>query len=314
MIIVLAMVLLFSCNIDFEPKPLNLPQSEEMKRNTRKALLDFNSRRFASEVAMIDSAVQTSRVNAVVRSGGVRVQVQEHSQETDGSPWFASIGDRVVWSWTAYGLDGDSLHSATEEFTIGHDAVPRSFHEAAPLAGDGDSLRFWSPSLSAFGVRGIPGSVAPYTPVCIELVQQRSASDTTWWSQVRQGLANESNWLRSYLQQSPAWPSCVRLNDDVWVSIHSHADTPWSSNEAVLLRLSTSQILDARAIETSMEWNVGAPDQIVPALEAAFSAHPSAQTLTVWSTSVAAFGSDGSPDAGIEAHRPIRFDIEVAPI
>ena len=60
-----------------------------------------------------------------------------------------------------------------------------------------------------------------------------------------------------------------------------------------------------------MGWKVGTPDQLVPALEAAFSAHPDVRTMTVWSTSDQAFGTDGAPSAGIEPHRPMRFDVEV---
>jgi hypothetical protein len=187
------------------------------------------------------------------------------------------------------------------------------FHEAAKELGHVQSGRIWSPSISAFGVRGIPGEIPPYATLQLEVEQRRSTQDSAWWEGVRRGEENETLWLGQFVQSLPQ-PLPVEAAEGVWVQVHTSRQASLRDGETVLLRIRTTPVRSNADRETTVEWRVGTPDQVVSALQVALAAWPKAGTLSVWSTSMNAFGEDGVPKAGIPPHTPIRFDVEVVPL
>lgn len=300
-----------------EPKSLTLPSSEETQREIRRALTEFNEDRFGRECAAIDSALAEQGGLASARSlGGGMWLVRDDEGEVRSGPmsaWRPEAGGRVTWRWTARSLRGDSLTSGVTEFAVDRGAVPRVFHEAAKELGHVQSGRIWSPSNSAFGVRGIPGEIPPYAPLQLEVEQRRSIQDSAWWEGVRRGEENETLWLGQFVQSLPQ-PLPVEAAEGVWVQVHTSRQALLRDGETVLLRIRTTPVRSDADRETTVEWRVGTPDQVVSALQVALAAWPKAGTLSVWSTSMNAFGKDGVPKAGISPHTPIRFDVEVVPL
>ena len=228
------------------------------------------------------------------------------------SSWAPQLGDFVHWDWTAYDLDGDSLLSGKGAFQLGYtDTVPRVFHDLAPTIGHEHQVSALSPSEFAFRVRGIPGKVSPYTPVRFEAIQERSVRDTMWWGQVIRAEASEQAWLRAFGHQVLDETVATSITPDVWAMIHKTMDEPIESGQVLNLAIRTSDVFGTVQHTTHMEWVVGAPDQLVPGVELAMSEFRDASALTVWVTSEQAFGTDGIPSIGLEAHAPVRFDIEV---
>ena len=88
-------------------------------------------------------------------------------------------------------------------------------------------------------------------------------------------------------------------------------DPHLSPNEAVALNIRTASMDGAFERETQMEWIVGTQDQLVPAIEETLLVMPNARTISIWTTSVSAFGAEGSPEAGIPERTPLRFDVEI---
>ena len=185
------------------------------------------------------------------------------------------------------------------------------FHDLAPTIGHEHQVSALSPSEFAFRVRGIPGKVSPYTPVRFEAIQERSVRDTTWWGQVIRAEASEQAWLRAFGHQVLDETVATSITPDVWAMIHKTMDEPIESGQVLNLAIRTSDVFGTVEHTTHMEWVVGAPDQLVPGVELAMSEFRDASALTVWVTSEQAFGTDGIPSIGLEAHAPVRFDIEV---
>ena len=280
----------------------------------RRGLTEFNSERFAAETAAIDAVIRQLAVAVEDLPGGVRIaRIQPALPACELGEWHPSSGSSVVWTWVAFDLDGDSLTSGRDEFILDRDAVPQAFHESAKRLGHRERVQVWSPSATAFGVRGVPGSIPPYTPVRLDVQQERSIRDTSWRADMRRDSAQESCWLRSFMQSLGGKAQPVEVDRGLHVAIHSQNDQPWEHGTAVDLRIRTAAILGGAERETAMEWEIGTPDQLVPALERALSEFPSASTLTVWATSVFAFGRKGVPSAGLPASTPVRFDLEVRP-
>ena len=307
---VLGAMVLASC-VEPQPQTLTLPSSADQEKKVRQAMVQFNEARFQEECAAIDSAVAKTRWPADTLPGGVLLQIDTAapSMQQGLKGWQASPGDRVQWAWEAYTLGGSLLTSGSDEFEVERGAVPRAFHEAAKSLGHDAEADVWSPSVSAFGVRGVPGEIPPFTPVRLHVRQTRSVQDTAWWGDVQRGVLDEAFWLQNAVQ-SMKGPH-VEVAAGVWVQVHSEHSKPQEVDEMVLLRIRTATLDASMERETQMEWKVGTQDQLVPALEKALSSMPTAQTLTVWCTSAQAFGRDGAPEAGILPRTPLRFEVEV---
>ncbi|MGB1481216.1 MAG: hypothetical protein ACPG66_07580 [Flavobacteriales bacterium] len=260
-------------------------------------------------------AIQGDDVEARSLGGGMWLVRDDKEERGAGamSGWRPEVGGRVTWRWTARSLRGDSLTSGVTEFAVDGGAVPRVFHEAAKELGHIQSARLWSPSVSAFGVRGIPGEIPPFSPVLLDVEQRRSVQDSAWWEAVRRGQENESLWLDQFVQTLPQ-PLPFEAAEGVWAQVHTSRQALLRDGETVLLRIRTTPVRSEVHRETAVEWRAGTPDQIVSALQVALAEWPQAGTLSVWSTSKNAFGEDGAPKAGIPPHTPIRFDVEVVPL
>jgi len=314
----MAGILLFSC-VEPQPKTLTLPSLEDAQRQERQALAKFNARRFSEECVAIDSVLRATGREAQILPGGVRLTSNSTStlnplHESSGNEWRPEAGHRVVWSWIARSLDGDSLAAGVDEFTVDRDAVPKAFHEAAKHAGHRQDMEVWSPSVSAFGVRGVPGEIPPYTPVHLEVSQRRSIRDTAWARGMMRGEVPESLWLEAFVIEKDDSARPERLEEGLYVTVHSSRTAPIQSGDVVLLRIRTSAVMGGRETETDLEWPVGTPDQLVPALENALAQTPTAHTLSIWATSIWAFGEAGIPSAEIPPRSPVRFHVEVVPL
>ena len=307
---VLGAVIVAGC-VEPQPQTLTLPSSADQEKKVRQAMVQFNEARFQEECAAIDSAVAKTRWPADTLPGGVLLQIDmaAPAMQQGLKGWQASPGDRVQWAWEAYTLGGSLLTSGSDEFEVERGAVPRAFHEAAKSLGHDAEADVWSPSVSAFGVRGVPGEIPPFTPVRLHVRQTRSVQDTAWWGDVQRGVLDEAFWLQNAVQSMKG--QHVEVAAGVWVQVHSEHSKPHEVDETVLLRIRTATLDASMERETQMEWKVGTQDQLVPALEKALSSLPTAQTLTVWCTSAHAFGRDGSPEAGILPRTPLRFEVEV---
>ena len=307
---VLGAMVLASC-VEPQPQTLTLPSSADQEKKVRQAMVQFNEARFQEECAAIDSAVAKTRLPADTLPGGVLLQIDiaAPSMQQGLKGWQASPGDRVQWAWEAYTLGGSLLTSGSDEFEVERGAVPRAFHEAAKSLGHDAEADVWSPSVSAFGVRGVPGEIPPFTPVRLHVRQTRSVQDTAWWGGVQRGVLDEAFWLQNAVQSMKG--QHVEVAAGVWVQVHSEHSKPREVDETVLFRIRTATLDASMERETQMEWQVGTQDQLVPALELALSSKSSAHTLTVWCTSSMAFGRNGSPEVGIAPHTPLRFEVEI---
>ena len=310
---VMGAMLVASC-IEPQPQTLTLPTAADQNKKVRQAMVEFNEARFQEECAAIDSAVSKTGWPADTLPGGVLLQIDTAApaMQQGLKEWQASPGDRVQWAWKAYTLGGSLLTSGSDEFEVERGAVPRAFHEAAKSLGHDAEADVWSPSVSAFGVRGVPGEIPPFTPVRLHVRQRRSVQDTAWWGGVQRGVLDEAFWLQNAVQSMEGQGQPVEVMEGVWVQVHSAHSKPQEVGQTVLLRIRTATLDASMERETQMEWQVGTQDQLVPALEKALSSLPTSQTLTVWCTSAQAFGRDGSPEAGILPRTPLRFEVEVA--
>lgn len=309
---VMGAMLVASC-IEPQPQTLTLPTAADQNKKVRQAMVEFNEARFAEECAAIDSAVSKTGWPADTLPGGVLLQHDTAAPaiEEGLKGWKATQGNRVHWAWEAYTLGGTLLTSGSDEFDVERGAVPRAFHEAAKSLGHDVEFDVWSPSVSAFGVGGVPGEIPPFTPVRLHVRQTRSVQDTAWWGGVQRGVLDEAFWLKNAVQSMEGQGKPAEVAAGVWVQVHSEHSKPRAVDQKVLLRIRTATFDASMERETQMEWKVGTQDQIVPALEKALSSLPTAQALTVWCTSFMAFGRDGSPEAGIAPQTPLRFEVEV---
>ena len=309
---VMGAMLVVGC-VEPQPQTLTLPTAADQDKKVRQAMVEFNEARIREECAAIDSAISKTGLPADTLSGNVLLQhdISASAMQEGLKGWQASPGDRVQWAWEAYTLGGSLLTFGADEFEVERGAVPRAFHEAAKSLGHDVEADVWSPSVSAFGVRGMPGEIPPFTPVRLHIRQTRSVQDTAWWGGVQRGVLNEAFWLKNAVQSMDGQGQPVEVAAGVWVQVHSEYSKPREVYQTVLLRIRTATLDASMARETQMEWKVGSQDQLVPALEKALSSLPTAQTLTVWCTSFMAFGRDGSPEAGIAPRTPLRFEVEV---
>lgn len=308
----MGVVLGASC-VEPQPQTLTLPAVADQDKKVRKAMVEFNEARFKEECAAIDSAVAKTGQPADTLPGGILLQrAPTAAAMPEGlRGWQAAPGDRVIWAWEAFTIDGSPLTSGSDEFEVERGAVPRAFHDAAQFLGHDVEAEVWSPSVSAFGVRGVPGEISPFTPVRLHVRQTRSAQDTAWWGGVQRGVLDEAFWLKNAVESMEGQGQMVEVTEGVWAQVHSEHNRPLEPKQNVLLRIRTATLDASMERETQMEWKVDTQDQLVPALEQALSSLPSAHTLTIWCTSDMAFGDQGSPEAGIAPHTPLRFEVEV---
>jgi hypothetical protein len=128
------------------------------------------------------------------------------------------------------------------------------------------------------------------------------------------GEVSELPWLESFMLERDASARPEKLSEGLFVTVHSTRQAPLNMGDVALLRIRTSSVMGGRETETDLEWPVGTPDQLVPALEKALAQIPAASTLSIWSTSHWAFGETGIPSADIPPRSPVRFDVEVVPL
>ena len=305
--------------IEPEPQTLTLPTLAEEDRQVRKAMVEFNEARFQEEREAIVAAIRQTELPSDTLRGGVVLQrlssdsiTSTLSQGLNG--WRAEAGDRVVWTWEAFTLDGKRLTVGKDEFEVERGAVPQAFHEAAKQLGHLERADVWTPSISAFGVRGIPGEIPPYMPLRLRIQQSRSIQDTAWWAAIERAETSEVPWLAAFLQDLTTDSVAQEIAEGVWLQVHSSRREPWAENQSLSLRIRTSACVGDFERETQMEWRPGTQDQLVPALEHAVLHSRHAERFTVWSVSDQAFGSQGSSRAGIPPRTPLRFDVEVIPL
>ena len=303
----------------FEPEPqtLTLPTLADKERQVREAMAGFNESRFKEEREAIAVAIRQSPLPFDTLRGGVLLQ--HIAQDSTALPsslagWRAEAGDRVVWSWEAFSLDGKFLTAGEDEFEVERGAVPKAFHEAARQLGHLERADVWTPSLSAFGVRGIPGEIPPYMPLRLKVQQLRSIQDTSWWAAIERAENSEAPWLAAFLRDFTTDSVAQEISEGVWLQVHSERHKPWAEDQSLSLRIRTSACVGDFERETQMEWRLGTQDQLVSALELAMSHSRLVETFTVWSVSEQAFGSRGSFRAGIPPRTPLRFDVAVTPL
>ena len=307
-----------SC-LEPEPQTLTLPTLADEDRQVRKAMVEFNEARFQEERTAIVAAIrQTPFLSDTLRGGVVLQRLPQDSTKSTLSigldDWRAEAGDRVVWTWEAFTLDGKSLTAGQDEFEVERGAVPQAFHEAAKQLGHFERADVWTPSLSAFGVRGIPGEIPPYMPLRLRVEQFRSIQDTAWWSAIQGAKTSEAPWLATFLKELTADSVAQQITEGVWLQVHSARRESLTKDQTLSLRIRTSACVGDFERETPMEWRLGTQDQLVPALERAVLHSRQAERFTVWSVSGQAFGSQGSSRAGIPPRTPLRFDVEVIPL
>lgn len=309
---VVGAMLVASC-VEPQPQTLTLPTAADQDKKVRQAMVEFNEARFEEECAAIDSAIAKTGLPADTLPGGVLLQrdITAPRMQEGLKGWQVSPGDRVQWAWEAYTLGGSLLTSGSDEFEVERGAVPRAFHEAAKALGHGVEADVWSPSVSAFGVRGVPGEIPPFTPVRLHVRQTRSVQDTAWWGGVQRGVLNEAFWLKNAVQSMEGQGRPVKVTEGVWAQVHSEHSQPQEVGQTVFLRIRTATLDASMERETQMEWQVGTQDQLVPALEKALIEYPRAERLTIWSTTSSAFGELGLPTVQIPARTPLRFDVAV---
>ena len=304
-----------SC-LEPEPQTLTLPTLAEEDRQLREAMVEFNEARFQEERTAIVAAIRQTELPSDTMRGGVVLQRFSSDSTTSTmsqglSSWRAEAGDRVVWAWEAFTLDGKRLTAGQDEFEVERGAVPQAFHEAAKHLGHLERADVWTPSLSAFGVRGIPGEIPPYMPLRLRVQQSRSIQDTAWWSAIQRAETAEAPWLAAFLKNLTTDSIAQQITEGVWLQVHASRRESWTEDQTLSLRIRTSACVGDFERETPMEWRLGTQDQLVPALERAVLHSRKAERFTVWSVSEQAFGSQGSSRAGIPPHTPLRFDVEV---
>ena len=314
-----ALAVVWTSCLEPEPQTLTLPTLAEEDRQVRKAMVEFNEARFQEEREAIVAAIrQTASPSDTLRGGVVLQRFSSDSitltlsQGLNG--WHAEAGDRVVWTWEAFTLDGKRLTAGHDEFEVERGAVPQAFHEAAKQLGHLERADVWTPSISAFGVRGIPGEIPPYMPLRLRVQQSRSIQDTAWWSAIQRAETSEALWLATFLKDLTTDSVAQQITEGVWLQVHSSRRAPWAEDQTLSLRIRTSACVGNFERETQMEWRPGTQDQLVPALERAVLHLRQAERFTLWSVSEQAFGSQGSFRAGIPPHTPLRFDVEVVPL
>ena len=311
-------VALTSC-IEPEPQTLTLPTLADEDRQVRKAMVEFNEARFQQEREAIVAAINQTTLTADTLRGGVVLQRLPQDSTTSTlsqglENWRAEAGDRVVWAWEAFTLDGKRLTAGKDEFEVERGAVPQAFHEAAKQMGHLERADVWTPSISAFGVRGIPGEIPPYMTLRLRVEQSRSIQDTAWWTAIQRAETPEAPWLAAFLQDLITDSMAQQITEGVWLQVHSSRREPWAENQSLSLRIRTSACVGNFERETQMEWRPGTQDQLVPALEHAVLHSRHAERFSLWSVSDQAFGSQGSSRAGIPPRTPLRFDVEVIPL
>ena len=297
------------CGMGRDPEPLSLPSIEQKERAFRNEMKQFNADRFSLECGVLDSISHASHPNQRQESSGcVYHAILEQGQDVLPDAW-------VAWDWEVSNLDGRPLTSGRDNFELGKGGLPPVFHQVAKEIGIGDSVRIWSPSSLAFGVKGIPGSVPPYAPVIIHARQVRAWQDPRWQSQVLEGSGEEWPWLENWVEDRRV--DAIRHQEGGFIQVvDTQPNQPLQPGESVVLNIRTSPMLptsgnDRKERETAMPWVVGTPDQVVPILELLVRQHPNVETARLWSTSSMAFGEDGVPNAGIPANTPIQFDVEI---
>lgn len=305
--------------IEPEPQTLTLPTLADEDRQLREAMVEFNEARFQEERVAIAAAIRQSELPSVTLRGGVVLQrLSPHSAASTLSKglegWRAEAGDRVVWAWEAFTLDGKRLTAGQDDFEVERGAVPQAFHEAAKQLGHLERADVLTPSLSAFGVRGIPGEIPPYMPLRLRVQQSRSVQDTAWWAAIQRAETSEAPWLAAFLTNLTTDSVAQQILEGVWLQVHSSRSESWAEDQTLSLRIRTSACVGDFERETQMDWRPGTQDQLVPALERAVIRSRQAERFTVWSVSEQSFGSQGSFRAGIPPHTPLRFDVEVVPL
>ena len=241
-------------------------------------MVEFNEARFQEEREAIGSR-SSNRVASrhAARRGGpsaLVVKTLPRRRCHKGlDNWRGEAGDRVVWAWKAFTLDGKRLTAGKDEFEVERGAVPQAFHEAAKQMGHLERADVWTPSISAFGVRGIPGEIPPYMPLRLRIEQSRSIQDTAWWAAIQRAETPRSPWLAAFLRTSQLIPWPNKSQKGCGLQVHSSRREFWTEDQMLSLRIRTSACIGDFERETQMEWRPGTQDQLVPALEHAVLHH-----------------------------------------
>jgi len=288
-----------------EPQPLSLQDDEDVNRAIRQEMTEFHAARFQVERSLLDSLRAASGKECVELPGGIWVAwVRGDVGEGRGA---FDLGQPVTWDWRAFTTMGTQVLHRREVARMGDGTVPAAWDEVAQRLAPGDSVVMWVPSFSAFGPRGIPGTVPPFTPLVVHATVT-SAADALHLPAGKDEGALLQQWVAAHA------PLATEVEDGVWVEVLPSSAPQARESPGSLLRIETQNAWGhARRHATHLDWQPGAPNQVVSALEVALSAFPSASRLNVYAVSTRAFGEGGVPQAEILPNTPLVFELEFAP-
>ncbi len=165
-------VSLLACAQPEPRKPLQKRSGSFMEKSAQR-----NKALYAQEEAEIKNFISTqdSLRNYRLSESGFWYAI-----ESNNAPQLSTAkkGDTVVFTYSVYDLSLNQLISAQQNGWIEYQVdqsnqeLVNGVREGIKLTRDKDSVRLLLPSVLAYGYRGIPGVIAPNTPVVIDLVRQ----------------------------------------------------------------------------------------------------------------------------------------------
>lgn len=288
-----------------EPQPLTLQDDVDVDRALRHEMTEFHAARFQVERSLLDSLCAASGKECVELPGGIWA-AWVRGEAAEGREAFA-LGQPVTWDWHAFTTTGTHVLHRREVVRFGDGTVPAAWDEVAQRMAPGDSVVMWVPSFSAFGPRGIPGTLPPFTPLVVHATIA-GAADALHLPAGKDECALLQQWVAVHA------PLATEVEDGVWVEVLPSNAPRARQSPRSLLRIETQNAWgQAKRHATHMHWQPGAPNQVVSALEVALASFPSATRLKVYAVSAKAFGERGVPQAELLPNTPLVFELEFAP-